>query len=107
MVAEAAQAVGIGNAGGIGRRGLALGGRAVDGDLTGGGAVDVGDWPHAGAGELLMGATTVGVADLHGNVLANIGIGQHIAAAGCARDGHAIAQPLVAEAAQAVGIGDP
>ena len=63
--------------------------------------------PTGGRGQRPFGrAAAVGVADLHADLRADIGVAQRVGTGGRAADGRAIAQPLVAEGAQTVGVAD-
>ncbi|MBS0494226.1 MAG: hypothetical protein JSS31_09780 [Proteobacteria bacterium] len=107
LIRQRSHAIRITDAAGIGRQRLALAWCANDAHGTGGRFVDVAHWPDLGTGELLIGATAIGVADLDGDVLAHVRIGEQIRGAVGTRHSHAIAQPLVTERPQAVGVGYP
>ena len=78
----------------------------INAHLSGGRIVDVRYGADPNASCQFRGAKTVGVAHNHGRGGSDIGITQGIGGTGCAADGHAIAEELVAEVAQTVGIAD-
>ena len=70
--------------------------------------VDVAHRSDAGRSQGPFGGTAaIGVAHLDADLRPDIGVAQRVAAGGRAADRDAIAQPLVAERSQALGIADP
>ena len=104
LVADGAQHVNVGQ--GVGRRqGLALRGRAAEGHVARGRVVGVGYGQAGAAADTLGVALAVGVAGLHRDGFADLGLCQHQGAGGRAADDRIASLPLVADGAQHVKVG--
>ena len=86
LVAEGAEAVGVGDAGGVGGEDLILGGGAGDADVAGGVVVDVDDRTDGVTGQVSVVLVAIGVADGDRNHWCRRRIARGVGAAGGAGD---------------------